>query len=837
MFAGFAALSLAAPAPAQPTAALPSPAEYLGYDLGTRFTHHQDALEYLRELAGRSDRILYSTYGETPEGRPLVHVTIASAANLARLDDILERNAQLTRPGTSAPTLRDIESTNPAIVYFSFGIHGDEASSTEAALWLAHDLLSDSRAVAGVLDSLVVVIDPVVNPDGRERYVQWYRSVVGATPDADPQTREHRQPWPGGRYNHYTIDLNRDWAWATQPETRARLAAWSRLNPQVHVDFHEMEPESSYFFFPAADPINPIYPEPVREWWQRFGRANASAFDARGWPYFTAESFDMLYPGYGDTWPTLQGAIGMTYEQGGGGSAGLAYARNGDTLTLAMRIERHRESAAATLRTAAANRARLLQDFVTANRSAGEGEADFLLVPGATTERLDSLVAHLLVQGIEMERAPADFRTSATPYAGYSARNQFPAGTIIVRARQPRGRLATTLLQQQTELNADYSYDISAWSLLYAYGVEAHRARGAPGGTPVTSVPPSDGAPGSPVSGAYAYLVPPTDAGARGIINFLARGNTARVLARPVTMARTSWPAGTWLIPNRPDADMAAELAAAGLGPRATAVAGGFTDAGVDFGSGNVHDVRLPRVALLAGDGVVPWSFGAHWYHLEVQLGLDAEVLELPDLPELDLTPYDVIVLPEIDGDDLPNDLTDPLQAWVEGGGHLIAVGSGAIAVASIGGAAARSMESEDAEDETEALDRLLETREQRERRAWREEVPGAILPVRVDTGHPFAWGASHDGLDDRLFVLQLGGRSFEPMEGAEAVASFGPELQAVSGVIAPEILQRLERSAWLLTARIGRGQLTLFADDPVFRLFWRSTMPLYRNALLYGGM
>ncbi|MEK6254986.1 MAG: M14 family zinc carboxypeptidase, partial [Gemmatimonadales bacterium] len=296
---------------------VPDPSETLGYDLGARFTDAAEAVRYVESLASASSRVSLVQYGLTLEGRPLTLVVIASDTNSRRIENILQANARLTDPDLSVVDASAIARANPAIAWFTYGVHGDESASTEAALWTAYDLAVEAEGAEGILDSLVVVIDPMANPDGRDRYVQWYRGTRGVRPNPEAASREHNPPWPGGRYNHYLFDLNRDWTWATQGETRARLEAWQRWNPQVHVDFHEMGYSSSYFFFPAAEPINPIYPDYTVRWAEYFGRANAAEFDRRRWLYYTGETFDMFYPGFGDSWPSLVGAIGMTYEQAG----------------------------------------------------------------------------------------------------------------------------------------------------------------------------------------------------------------------------------------------------------------------------------------------------------------------------------------------------------------------------------------------------------------------------------------------------------------------------------------------------------------------------------------
>jgi hypothetical protein len=807
----------------------------LGYELGERFTDHSGVLEYSLALAEASPLVEYRPYGETVEGRALFQLVIASAEHHRRLDEILAMNAELALPGTSEARAAEITRSNPAVVYFSYGVHGNESSSSEAALWTMWDLARGASSVAGVLDSVIVVIDPVVNPDGRDRYVNWYRSVVGDEPNPDPRTREHREPWPGGRFNHYLFDLNRDLAWASQPETRARLATWPIWNPVVHVDFHEMSYNSSYFFFPAAEPINPIYPEYVLEWGERFGEGNARAFDARGWAYYTGDSFDLFYPGYGDSWPALLGAIGMTYEQGGSGGAGLAVeTANGDTLTLHDRALHHWVSGAATLRTAAAGKTRLLADYAAAQRAVGAGEPDVLLVPGPDTLRLAGLVAQLRGQGIEVERATRAFGANAESYPGMADRREFPAGTHRVRARQQRGRLATTLLQPRTLLEGEYSYDISAWSLPYGYGVEAHQTRGGGDGgwVPVGSGAIGERADIPAAEPGYGYLVPPGIGSAGAIVDFLVAGGEARVLSREATFGGRPWPAGTWFLPAAGGDSLRSRATSAGLGGLATPVATGLALSGTDLGSDYVGRASLPEIAMLAGEGVSPTSYGAHWYFLEQMLGLPFDALPSDGVSASGLRGYDVLVLPEMGGGALTEPAREALMNWVRQGGRLVAVGGGARIAAEMAEVALRT---DTVPDSTDPGQYLL-GREESERMDWLDEVPGAILETRLDPAHPLAWGAATGATEDRLFVLYQGGSVFEPAADLEAAAYFPAALEATSGVISDVKLAHLEQSAWLATKQIGAGEVVLFADDPLFRLFWQATHPLYVNALLLGA-
>lgn len=864
----------------------PSPQDVLGYALGERFTDHGQVVRYFEALAGSSPLVSVARYGETAEGRPLTQALIASAEHRARLDDILARNAELTLPGTSAARAAEIAADNPAVVYLSYGVHGNESSSSEAAMWTAWDLARGAAGLENVLGSLIVIIDPALNPDGRDRYVGWYRQARGAVPNPRPEAREHWEPWPGGRYNHYLFDLNRDWSFATQPETRARLATWARWNPQVHVDFHEMSFTSSYFFFPATDPINPAYPEHTRAWGHRFGDANAAAFDARGWPYYTAEFFDLFYPGYGDSWPSLVGAIGMTYEQAGHSRAGLAVERpDGVLLTLRDRAQHHRVAGHATLRTAAEGRRELLEGFAAFHRETGPDGGGVLLVRGEDPGRADELVALLTEQGIEVERAGRSFDAGATPHDGFGARRAFPAGTYLVRARQPRGRLAATLLQPETRLDATYSYDVSAWSLPYAFGVEAHGVRSAPAADWAPAEAPTrvmggaaagdwtgsgaslarpafaaetrsftasaDAGPEAPppTRTTVGYLVAPGLGAWRGVVRLLADGGRALALDEPFEAAGRSWPAGAFWLPAYADGDLEARLGRAGLADLAHPVSSGSTPTGNDLGTEESYPLSLPRIALLAGEGVSPTSLGAHWFFLERTLGAPFDQLPIDGLGAATLAPYDVVVVPDLSGAgrSAVEDAAEDLEAWLHAGGTLVAVAGGAEAVAGLAGVGLVDEGEEDeqggeeggGEGEDEDPERALLGREARELERWEQSVPGTIFGLRLDPAHPLAFGSGvateDDARADRLFVLHTGETAFVPDEDFETAAYFPDELRETSGVISAENLEKLERRAWLVSSGVGGGKAVLFADDPLFRHFWLATFQPYANAVLLG--
>jgi hypothetical protein len=808
----------------------------LGWELGERFSDVAAVHRYVDALAEASPRVSVEEYGRSVEGRPLLQVLVASPEHRTRLEEILDANRELTDPDTPEERAREIAASNPAVLYLSYGVHGNESSSSEAAMWTLWDLARGAPEVAGVLDSAVVVVDPVLNPDGRDRYVGFYRGARGPEPNPDPATREHDEPWPGGRTNHYHFDLNRDWAWMSQPETRARLATWDRWNPQVHVDFHEMSPNSTYFFFPPATPVNPLYPEHTARWTERIGEGNARAFSERGWLFFTEETYDLFYPGYGDSWPSLLGAIGMTYEQAGGGSAGLAYARtDGDTLTLRQRATHHRVAGRATLRTAAQGKTDLLLGFAGFHRNVDEGLDDILLVPGegADAMRLHGLLAELSDQGIGFQVAEESFEADAEAHAGFGSRERFPEGTVRVPARQPRGRLALTLLQDEVPLDATYSYDVSAWSRPYAYGVEAHAAEASEVDDADWTDPADMDHPErtEPSGGSYGYLVEPGFHAWPALVAFLEEGGRGRVVPDTFRIGGTLHPRGTVFLPAAMNPELDRRVREAGL-DGARPVTSALTATGPDLGSGSTGDLELPRVALVGGAGTSSNSFGAHRFFLEHRLGLPYDAVNASELAGLEFEEYDVLVLPGGGsvGRGLSDDTRAEMEEWLRGGGTLVAVGSGAAGLEALTGVRLRESPEPPEEDR---LDRALRLREERERERWEAETPGTVLEARLDPGHPLAFGAAAPG-GDRLFVLSRG-EGFEPAEEFETAAWFPDGLQKVSGVVSEGTLERLSLSSWLVERRVGRGSVVLFADDPLFRMMWPAAFQPYANALLLG--
>jgi hypothetical protein len=681
----------------------------------------------------------------------------------------------------------------------------------------------------------------------------------GREPDPNGSTREHDLPWPGGRYNHYLFDLNRDWAWLSQPETQARVKAFRKWHPQVHVDFHEMFPNSSYFFFPAAEPINTNLPAQVRWWGDRFGRGNAEAFDRHGWSYFTAESFDLLYPGYGDSWPTLQGATGMTYEQAGHGFAGTAFDRSdGTVLTLRERLRHHYETSMATLRTARTERVHRLVDYQAFFDEAVNGHSNaaaaYLIPPGPDTGRTRELVELLLAHGIEVERATGDLKvTEPRDYEGARVDRDFPAGTWVIPGRQPLGFLAHALLEPEASLPETLFYDVTAWSLPMAFGLEAEWSDKMPGGTlvPVTSVPPDTGrVVGGPARA--GWLIPWDRNDAPRLLNrLLTSGLRARFATRSFELDGHLYDRGTILIPTggNPDSTGAViDREARRLGVTVHAASSGLTSTGIDFGSDRMLPVRTPHVAIVMGDAVEPTSFGALWFLLDRQYEIGCSVIPIERLASANLSNWNVLIFPDDDSGDgssydseIDSTTVERIRRWVRAGGTFVGLkGGGAWATADRSGLTKLALKKEDekkkndgdkdADSTDDEKDKKFMTTDERERENRLKEIPGAILRVELDPGHPLAYG-----YDGEARVLKTSDLLFEPSESGRNVAWY-PPLARVSGYISAENEERLAKTPFLVVEPLGSGRCVLYNDDPNFRVFWYGLNRLFLNSLFFAG-
>ena len=842
-------------------AQLASPADFLGYELGSRFTPHHRVVDYVQHVAANSSSVVVSRYGATYEGRPLLLAYVTSPENHDRLELIRQQNLQRTGLGAdmqSGESTGETSDDDPiAIVWLSYNVHGNESVSTEAAMMTLHALADpENMQTREWLENTVVILDPCINPDGRDRYVNWYNRTAGAFTNANPDDWTHAEPWPGGRTNHYYFDLNRDWAWASQQETRDRLAVYNQWMPHVHVDFHEQGVNDPYYFAPAAVPYHAAITDWQVDFQTQIGRNHARYFDQNNWLYFTKERFDLFYPGYGDTWPTYNGAIGMTYEQGGSGRAGIAIRTAvGDTLTLTDRILHHHTTGLSTIEVTSLSAERVVDEFAayfqnggSDGRGRGADARSYVLRVGDEPDRASAITRLLRLQGIQYSVIDQATRANGRAYSSGDARRfDIAAGDLVVSTNQPKGTLASVLFEPESFLSDSLTYDITSWSLPYLFGIEAILVDGNVGSTsPATSASAAADQSGSVTGNAtqpYAYL-----AGLRSVQDqrflaaLLVRGIRVRMVHDELQLDGRDFPRGTVVITRadnlrlgeRFDAVVREEVDKHSRAVHATAT--GFASAGPDLGSGKVSPVPAPRILLLTGSNVSSSSFGQAWHYFDETIAYPVTIVDGEDLGGIDLDDYNVVVLPSGSYRDvLSTDALSRVRTWVRAGGKLIALDSAARFLAGKDGFGLAMVSSgtdgeSDASADSASGDSAALQYGDRERRSASGRVVGAFYPASIDQTHPMGYG-----LPATAPILRRTASVAKRLKDGWNVGVVN-DGRPLSGFAGFRTDKRVDESLALGVEDMGRGTVVYIMDDPLFRGMWYTGAQMFGNAVFAVG-
>jgi hypothetical protein len=807
---------------------LQSPAEFLGYPLGSQYTYHYRIAEYVRYVAQNSKKVKLVPYGTTNEGRPLMVAFVGSEENIARLEDIRQHNLYLAGLSSGPATL----SNAPAIVWLSYNVHGNEPSSSEAGMQTLYDLVNPNNSrTQPWLRNTVIAIDPCLNPDGRDRYVNFYNQSRGLLPDPNSSSREHMEPWPGGRVNHYYFDLNRDWAWQTQKEVQGRVGLYNQWLPQIHVDFHEQGFNNPYYFAPAAEPFHKDITPWQREFQTTIGRNNAKYFDQNGWLYFTKEVFDLLYPSYGDTYPLYNGSIGMTYEQGGGPAGGLAVTmRSGDTLTLADRIAHHHSNGLSTVETASNNAQKVLSEYTKYfdnSRTTPPGAYKTYIIKNENPDKLAKLAELFDRNQIKYGYGVSRPVNGYNYFSGKNESYTVNSGDMVVNAYQPKAVLLTVLLEPKTFIADSNTYDITAWSLPYAYGLKAYGLTESI--KPVSSTLAAAQASGTTEnSKAYAYVCAwQSVQDVKFLAALLQKGIKVRNASLPFEVGNKKFTAGSLILTragnNRADFDKVVNETAAQFARKLTTLSTGFADKGADLGSSAVGYITKPKVMLVSGDGVSTNDMGEVWYFFEQQIGYPVSIIRYQDLSRVKLSDFDVAIFPDGRYANFP---LERLQSWVSDGGKLIAMGGAISQLADKKGFALKSKDdSKDSKDVKKNPD--LAPYDSRDRESIKSNVPGAIYKVYLDNTHPLGYG-----YPSYYYTLKLGDDIYDYLDNGGVNVGVLKKDSYVSGFAGQKAKARLSAGLLFGVQSLGRGSVVYLTDDPLFRSFWENGKLLFSNAV-----
>ncbi len=826
----FASISVAAQAKLQ------SPDEFLGYPLGSQYTFHYRLVEYFQHIAkGKPEFVKLIQYGKTNEDRPLMLAVISDPGNMANIEEIRKDN--LRKVGFESGT----SGTNVTFVWISCSVHGNEPSGSESAMKTIYELVNADNATTKTwLKNTVVLMDISVNPDGYSRYTNWFKQVGHAQPNHHPESREHQEPWPGGRVNHYYFDLNRDWAWLSQIESQQRIAEYKKWMPHVVADLHEMGYNSPYYFAPAAQP----YHQYITPWQSSFqfnvGRNNAKYFDQNGWLYFTREVFDLLYPSYGDTYPTYNGAIGMTYEQGGGPRGGRSIRLdNNEVMTLADRVNHHHTTSMATIEVASLNADKLCSNFSAYYEQAvknPQGPYKTYIIkqtnaPNKIKELCKLLDAHKIKYGSLKSGASVNgFDYIQTKEAVYEAKT----GDLVISAYQPMSVLTQILFDPENVINDSLTYDITAWGLPYAFGLDAIATKqkimsDQPYNFPANFTVPS-------VQKPYAYLVEwASSDNVRFLSGLLQNGVKVRVAEEAFVLSGKTYSIGTLVITradNKSKADLLDELVlrlAKENNQALQTTVTGFSDNGRDLGSGHTRLVDSPNIALVWDEDVDENAFGHIWSYLEKTISYPVSVIKAKQLGSAGMKKFNTVILPN-GYYSLDNNVLDKLKAWVGEGGKLIALENAISSFEDKPGFNVTRYASKSEKEEHDSLKEKFENRlasyHHAERCSVSDGNPGAIIKNVVDFTHPLGYGLSKTYFSMKTNTILFGYLK----DTWNVIRTEGKP--TVIGFVGDHVKSQLKNVTTGAVQNMGNGRIVYLTDSPVFRGFWHQGELLMGNAL-----
>ncbi|MDQ1089971.1 M14 family metallopeptidase [Siphonobacter sp. SORGH_AS_1065] len=813
---------------------VPSPEQFLGYPIGTHYTRHDQIVAYFRELERTSGgKAHVEVIGKTYEERPQIILTITSPENYGKLEQIRQKHLTVLDP--SKPNL---DKNDPVVVLLGYSVHGAETSGGETALLTAYYLAANqSQQTANYLKEAVILIDPSQNPDGRDRAANWHNAYKSFPPVSDPADLEHNQAFPGGRVNHYFTDLNRDWLSAEQIESKNRVDFSHRWYPNVHIDFHEMGTNSTYYFEPTpAGHESPLLPRASYDFNATLAKYHAEALDEIGSLYFTKEAFDNLSPIYGSTYPDFFGAVGVTFEQGS--SRGLVQESTSGPVTFAFTVRNHLVTGLATLKGALAekeNLFKLQKDFFKSAVTQGKANPakGFVFGDSRDVSLTNKLLSLVLRHRLKVYPLNSDLTVEGKKFEKGHA--------YVVPSEQPFFRIVHSLFEETPKLKDSVFYDNTSWSVAHAYGLAYAKLTSVPSlSEAVTAVPDVKGS----VAGgkaSLAYLLNWSEYNAsRALYYLVSKGVLVKTALKPFTSKTTTgnqkFAYGSLVIPvagQTISPDSLYALVSEAATKAQVTFAGtttGFSVEGIDLGSNNIVPIRKPEVALITGSTGGLAEAGQVWFLLNEHLQLPVSKLDVNALGRVSLDRYNVLVLPNGNYRELSKPTADAIKSWVARGGTLITFRTASEWAITQGLLHERAYVDSSATKKgvTTRVDYALKSETDAPKR-----INGGIFLADIDISNPVAFGLSNR----KIYFTKTGTTILLPSKDKYAtVAQYLPS-SYISGYITKDNIAKINNTASILIGQSGQGKVIAFAEDPTYRHYWHGTNRLFLNAIFYGNL
>ncbi|RZO97791.1 MAG: zinc carboxypeptidase [Flavobacteriales bacterium] len=798
-----------------------SPEEFLGYEIGFQHTRHDQIVSYLTYLSTVSNKADLVNYGKTHEGRNLVILTITSESNLNNLDDIQKEHLQYTVPGTSVDLNKDL----PIIINLGYGVHGNEPSSSEAALLTAYTLVASmNKKIEKFRQQSVVFIDPTINPDGRDRHTQWANQNKSINLVADQYDSEHNEAWPRGRTNHYWFDLNRDWLLAVNPESRNKLKWFHNWYPNVVTDFHEMGTNSNYFFEPMKTnaSVNPLIPEEnYNVLSPKFAEYYVKALDSIGSFYYTKESFDETYPGYGSSYPDVQGALAILFEQAS--SRGHLQETNYGTISFGFTIRNQYLSSIATVEAAVDNK-EMLRDYQKRffDSSLKEFKDDkvkaYEFGDLYDQNRNKAFIDKLLIHNVKVYKSK---------------------GKYIVPVNQTQSRMVKNFFETYDKYVDSVFYDASAWSMSNFYNMKSKKLKNFNIESEVLST--NNLVKNVKVNKSeYSYILDWDDYNSVATLNYLQKNNLITYSAfKPfsVKVNETSgiknFNYGSILIPVSKQKMSSEKLykiiktAQEKFNVPIYNSKSGFSIKGIDLGSNNFRINKPVKVGLLVGEGVNSYEAGEVWHLMDTRIHMPLSKIRLSQFSRVPLDKYTTLIIVSGSYNQLTKTDIEKINNWVKKGNTLITIAKGSSWA--IEKELVKESLLEPSNDSIFSRKNYVSAAEN----IGRERIGGAILKVDIDLTHPLAFGYRDSSIpvykNNNVFINKT-----KDHYSSVGVYSKDPH---IDGYISEKNLKNnFKNTASLIVSRLSSGRVVMFADNPNFRGSWYGTNKLFLNAIFFGN-
>ena len=797
-----------------------SPEEFLGYEIGFQHTRHDQIVSYLTYLSSVSDKADLIKYGKTHEGRNLVILTISSKNNLNRLGEIQKEHLKNTIPGVTVTSNEDL----PIIINLGYGVHGNEPSSSEAALLTAYTLVSSkSKKIEKFRQNSVVFIDPTINPDGRDRHTQWANQNKSINLVADEYDSEHNEAWPRGRTNHYWFDLNRDWLLAVNPESRGKLKWFHTWYPNVVTDFHEMGTNSNYFFEPMKTnaSVRPLIPaENYNVLSPKFAEYYVKALDSIGSFYYTKESFDETYPGYGSSYPDVQGGLAILFEQAS--SRGHLQETNYGTISFGFTIRNQYLSSLATVEAAVDNK-KMLRDYQkrffdsSLKEFKDEKVKAYEFGDLYDQNRTKAFIDKLLIHKVKV----------------YQSKDKY-----VVPVNQRQSRMVKNFFETYDKYVDSVFYDASAWSMSNFYNMKSKKLKSYTAESEVLST--KDLVKNVKVNKSnYSYILDWDDYNSVATLNYLQKNNLITYSAfKPFsvkvneTKSIKNFNYGSILIPvskQKISSEKLYEIIKTAQEKFNVPIfnsESGFSIKGIDLGSNNFRINKPVKVALVVGEGVNSYEAGEVWHLLDTRIGMPLSKIRLNQFSRVSLDKYTTMIMVSGSYNQLNKNDIEKINDWVEKGNTLITIAKGSSWA--INKKLVKESLLEPTKDSIFSRKNYVNAGEN----IGRERIGGAILSVDLDLTHPLAFGYRDSSIpvykNNNVFINKT-----KDHYSSVGVYSKDPH---IDGYISEKnIKNNFKNTASLIVSKLGSGRVIIFADNPNFRGSWYGTNKLFLNAIFFG--